>query len=90
MKWTPRPEAREGDLRRRTAFLWLPMTISKLTKWWEVACWIELRQRAAYDKLEWQPISWRTPLPSDLPAGKGFLRNLYQRFFKQQTNKITL
>lgn len=31
----------EGDIRRRTAFLWLPLTIGDEVRWLETATWTE-------------------------------------------------
>lgn len=31
----------EGDVRRRTAFLWLPLTIGDEVRWLETATWTE-------------------------------------------------
>src|SRR4051812_23125921 len=42
MMWEKtRRERKEGDLRQREGFLWLPMTIGKVTRWLEHATWTE-------------------------------------------------
>jgi hypothetical protein len=86
MTWREKIQPKEGDLRIRTKYLFLPMTIEKQTKWLERSTWVELYQRAAFDRLEWRPLSWR--LLEDPAEGKGFWRTLYQRFFNQQTRRI--
>ena len=89
MTWREKNQPKEGDLRVRSQFLFFPMTIEKQTRWFERGTWVELYQRGAYGKFFWVPLSWRTTLPSDLPADvKGFWRNLYRKFFNQHTDKI--
>jgi hypothetical protein len=85
MNWSIKPAPKEGDLRVRTAFLFLPLTIGKQVKWGERACWVELHQRGAYGALEWRPLSWREPINVSAD-GKGW-RSI---FSKPKTDKITL
>lgn len=66
MKWPVKPLPKEGDLRNRKAFLFLPMTIDKETRWLEFAEWAEICRvqwhrhgRTNLQELEWEPISWR-------------------------------
>ena len=86
MNWSVKPESKEGDLRICVSFLFLPLTIDKQVKWWELACWVELYQRGAYGGLFWVPQSWRTLPP--MRSEKGFLRSLYIKFFSNQQTRI--
>ncbi len=90
MTWREKIQPKEGDLRLRTRWLWTPLTISKLTKFWELGTWVEQCIKSPYHGcLEWAPIAWREPL--NLPAdGKGW-RTFYRRIFSRtQTQDIHL